>query len=163
MAEELNQEITTKKSSKSTKKDYVAAVGRRKSAVARARLYVHVKADVVFDNEPVKKGEIYVNGMFIAKYFPSETQRKLYTEPMRITNTHQQNYAVTIRVTGGGKSGQLDAVIAAISNVLNKLDRDKHRPILKKKGLLTRDARVRQRRKVGMGGKSRRKLQSPKR
>ncbi len=151
------------KPKKNTKKEYVSAVGRRKSAVARARLYEHVKADLVFGKEPVKKGEIFVNEHPIAEYFPSEVQRKLYTEPMRITNTHQQNYAVTIRVTGGGKSGQLDAVIAAISNVLNKLDRDKHRAVLKKKGFLTRDARIRQRRKVGMGGKSRRKLQSPKR
>ena len=161
MAENDQEQVKVTK--KSPKRDYVSAVGRRKSAVARARLYEHVKADLKFDNEPVKKGDIMVNGHLIAEYFPSEVQRKLYTEPMRITNTHQQNYALTIRVTGGGKSGQLDAVIAAISNVLNKLDRPKHRAILKKKGLLTRDARVRQRRKVGMGGKSRRKLQSPKR
>ncbi len=160
---EENNKDQVKVSKKSQKKDYVSAVGRRKSAVARARLYEHVKADLMFGNTPVKKGEMLVNEHLIAEYFPSEVQRKLYTEPMRLTNTHQQNYAVTIRVTGGGKSGQLDAVIAAISNVLNKLDRDKHRPILKKKGLLTRDSRIRQRRKVGMGGKSRRKLQSPKR
>jgi len=159
MAEEVQQI----KKSKNSKTEYIAAVGRRKSAIARARLYEHVKADLTFGNQSVKKGEIFVNEHPIADYFPSEVQRKLYTEPMRLTNTHQKNYAVTIRVTGGGKSGQLDAVIAAISNVLNKLDRDQHRPILKKKGLLTRDSRIRQRRKVGMGGKSRRKLQSPKR
>ena len=152
-----------KKSSKKTNKDYVSATGKRKSAVARIRLYEHVKADLKFGNSPVKKGEIFINEMLISEYFPSDVERKLYTEPMRLTNTHQKNYALTLRVTGGGKAGQLDAVIAAISNVLNKLDRDAHRPILKKKGFLTRDARVRQRRNIGTGGKARRKKQSPKR
>ena len=158
-----NNQEQVKVTKKSQKRDYVSAVGRRKSAVARARLYEHVKADLMFGKTAVKKGEILVNEALIAEYFPSEIERKLYTEPMRITNTHQLNYAITIRVTGGGKSGQLDAVIASISNVLNKLDRDKHRAVLKKNGFLTRDSRIRQRRKVGTGGKSRRKLQSPKR
>lgn len=161
MEEEVKQ--TSKKNSKNVKRDYVAAVGRRKEAVARVRLYASVKADLKWGEEPIKKGEILVNEKPIANYFPSEIQRKLYTEPLRLTNTHQQNYAITIRVTGGGMSGQLDAVIAGLSNALNKADREKHRPILKKKGLLTRDSRIRQRRKVGTGGKSRRKKQSPKR
>lgn len=160
MADET-QEI--KKNSKNSKKEYVAAVGRRKEAVARVRMYANVKADLKWGDMPIKKGEILVNEKPIADYFPSEVQRKLYTEPLRLTNTHQQNFAITIRVTGGGQSGQLDAVIAAIANALNKVDREKHRPILKKKGLLTRDSRIRQRRKVGTGGKSRRKKQSPKR
>lgn len=159
----MADEVQTIKKSKNTKKDYVIAVGRRKSAVARVRLYVHVKPDLKFGNSEVKKGEIFVNEMLISEYFPSDVERKLYTEPMRLTNTHQKNYALTIRVTGGGKSGQLDAVVAAISNVLNKLDREEHRPILKKKGFLTRDARIRQRRNIGTGGKARRKKQSPKR
>ncbi len=160
MADEAQQ---IKKNNKNLKKEYVSAVGRRKEAVARVRIYEHVKADAKWDQEPIKKGEILVNGKPIAQYFPSEIERKLYTEPLRLTNTHQNNYAITIRVTGGGRSGQLDAVIAAIANALNKIDREKHRPILKKKGMLTRDSRIRQRRKVGTGGKSRRKKQSPKR
>jgi small subunit ribosomal protein S9 len=160
MVEEVQQ---VKKNNKYSKKEYVSAVGRRKEAVARARLYAHVKADLKWGEEPIKKGEILVNGKPIAQYFPSEVERRLYTEPLRLTNTHQNNYAITIRVSGGGHGGQLDAVIAAIANALNKADREKHRPILKKKGLLTRDARIRQRRKVGTGGKSRRKKQSPKR
>ena len=98
-----------------------------------------------------------------ADYFPSYVERHLYTEPLRITNAHQQNYAFTIKVAGVGPAGQLDATIAGISNALNKLDPEQYRSILKKKGMLTRDARVRQRRKVGTGGKSRRQKQSPKR
>jgi small subunit ribosomal protein S9 len=160
----MNEEVKqSKKSIKNTKKDYVASVGRRKEAVARARLYKSVKAELKWGDHVIKKGEILVNEVPIAEYFPSELERKRYTEPLRITNAHQQNYAITIRVTGGGRAGQLDAVIAAISKALNGEDREKYRPVLKKKGLLTRDARVRQRRKVGMGGKSRRKKQSPKR
>lgn len=160
MAEEAQQ---VKKNNKNLKKEYISAVGRRKEAVARVRIYEHVKADAKWDQEPIKKGEILVNGKPIAQYFPSEIERKLYTEPLRLTNTHQNNYAITIRVTGGGRSGQLDAVIASLANALNKIDREKHRPVLKKKGFLTRDSRIRQRRKVGTGGKSRRKKQSPKR
>lgn len=161
MAENNKEQL--KKSNKNSKKEYVSAVGRRKEAVARVRLYDHVKADLVWGSEKIKKGAILVNGKPISQYFPSEIEKRLYTEPLRLTNTHQQNYAITIRVTGGGHSGQLDAVIAGIANALNKADRPKHRPILKKKGLLTRDSRIRQRRKVGTGGKSRRKKQSPKR
>lgn len=158
MAEE--QKTTTKKNAK---RDYIFAVGRRKSAVARVRLHEHVKDGLVWGDTPVKKGDILVNGKPVAEYFSSEVDRHLYTEPLRITNAHQQNYAFTIKVVGGGPSGQLQAAIAGIANALNKLDPEKYRPILKKKGMLTRDPRVRQRRKVGTGGKARRQKQSPKR
>lgn len=144
-------------------KDYVAATGKRKEAIARVRLYEHVKDDLVWGNIPVKKGEMFVNEKSITEYFPSIIQRHLYTEPLRITNAHQNNYAFTIKVVGGGPAGQLDAVIAGISNALQKLDPEKYRPILKKKGFLTRDARIRQRRNIGTGGKARRQKQSPKR
>ena len=100
--------------------------------------------------------------MLINEYFPLETMKYVYTEPLRISNA-QNKYTFTIRVTGGGRMGQLDAVVAGISNALIKLDPEEYRAALKKKGFLTRDPRVRQRRNVGMGGKSRRKRQSPKR
>lgn len=146
-----------------THKDFVSAHGRRKEAVARVRLYQHVKEDLTWGSLPVKKGEILVNEKPITQYFPGTIQRHLYTEPLRITNAHQNNYAFTIRVVGGGPASQLNAVIAGISNALEQIDPAKYRPILKKKGFLTRDARVRQRRHVGMGGKARRQKQSPKR
>ncbi len=161
--EDQNKEIKQTNKEKSLKKEYIVAVGKRKEAVARVRIYKTVKPDLMWGETPVKKGEILVNEKPIAEYFPSEIERKRYTEPLRITNTHQLNLAITIRVSGGGRAAQLDAVIAGIAKSLNELDREKHRPVLKKKGFLTRDARVRQRRKVGMGGKSRRKKQSPKR
>jgi small subunit ribosomal protein S9 len=158
----MTEETQVKKTTKTSKKDYIFAVGRRKSAVARVRLYKSVKADLAWGEIPLKKGEILVNGKLISEYFGGEVAKKLYSEPLRITNT-QTNFAFTIKVAGGGPAGQLEAVIAGISSALNSLDTEKYRPILKKKGYLTHDSRVRQRRKVGMGGKSRRKKQSPKR
>jgi small subunit ribosomal protein S9 len=117
----------------------------------------------MFESLAVRKGDILVNGKAIAHYFPGEVFKHAYTEPLRITNAHQNNYTFTIKVVGGGPAGQLKAVIAGIANALNKLDKDKFRPILKKKGFLTRDARIRERRSVGTGGKARRTKQSPKR
>ena len=151
------------KTKKTQKKEYIYATGRRKEAVARVRLYQTVKSGLVWGETPVTKGEILVNEKPIAEYFSGETAKRLYTEPLRITNAHQKGFAFTIKVVGGGPAGQLQATIVGISNALNALDRDKFRAILKKKGFLTRDARVRQRRKVGTGGKARREKQSPKR
>src|SRR5215469_16910420 len=145
----MPEEVTKK--NKNAKKDYIFAVGRRKSSVARVRLYQNVKADAVWGEAQIKKGELLVNQKPIAQYFSGEIARRAYTEPLRITNAHQQNYAFTIKVVGGGPAGQLQAVIAGISNALAKMDETKYRPTLKKKGFLTRDARVRERRVVGMG------------
>jgi len=70
---------------------------------------------------------------------------------------------VHVKVTGGGLKGQLDAATHAVAKALAKENREAFRTPLKKLGLLTRDSRIRERRKVGMGGKARRKKQSPKR
>src|SRR6266851_7698247 len=110
----MAEEATVTKKTKNAKKDYIIGVGRRKSSVARVRLYQHVKADTVWGEIPVKKGELLVNQKPISEYFSGEVAKRLYTEPLRITNAHQQNYAFTIKVAGGGPSGQLQAVIAGI-------------------------------------------------
>ena len=154
----MAEETQTQKNKK-IKRDYIFAVGRRKEAVARVRLFEAVPADLKWGETEIKKGEIYVNGKLIAEYFSGDIARHQYTEPLRITNAHQLNYTFTIKVVGGGPAGQLQAVVAGIANVLNKIDREKNRPTLKKKGFLTRDSRVRERRNVGTGGKSRRKRQ----
>jgi small subunit ribosomal protein S9 len=156
-------EVQQTKRNRNAKKDYVFAVGRRKESVARVRLYENVPADLAFGDHPVKKGEMYVNEKPITDYFSGEVSKRLYTEPLRITNAHQKNFAFTIKVVGGGPSGQLQAAIAGIANALNKLDPEEYCALLKKKGFLTRDARIRERRTVGTGGKARRKKQSPKR
>ena len=155
------EEVKKTRATKQQKRDYVFAIGRRKEAVARVRLYAD-KDSVMWDETEVKKGEMYVNAKPIAEYFGGDTSRYLYSEPFRVTNT-QNKYIITVRVVGGGPSGQLQATVTGIANALDALDTDKHRAILKKKGFLTRDARVRERRKVGTGGKARRKKQSPKR
>jgi small subunit ribosomal protein S9 len=143
------------------KKDYLFAVGRRKAAVARVRLYEVIRDGLVWETNPVVKGEMLVNGKPVSAYFASETMRYEYSEPLRIVNA-QNKYAITVRVVGGGPAGQLDATVAGISNALAKIDPE-YRRILKQKGFLTRDSRIRERRKVGTGGKARRAKQSPKR
>ena len=161
MAEDTIIEQPKVEKKKAEKKPYVMAVGRRREAVARVRLYEDIKTGIVWGDAVVKKGEMYVNNLPIEKYFSFSSYQPIFKEPFRTTNT-QNRFAVTIKVVGGGKSGQLGAVVHGLARALEKAD-PSFRPILKKKGFLTRDARTRQRRNVGMGGKSRRKKQSPKR
>lgn len=154
--------ITETQKQKSVKRDYVYAVGRKKEAVARVRLYTQVKDDKKWGENGVSKDQILVNEMPIEKYFSGAFAKANYETPLKVTNTLHK-YALTIKVTGGGQSGQLAAVVHGISRALALFDKEKYRPLLKTKGLLTRDARVRERRKAGTGGKARRKKQSPKR
>ena len=144
------------------KKEYIYATGKRRAAVARVRLYEHVRDDLVWDSTPIKKGDFLVNGKLVTEYVPSIVMRHTYSEPLRVTNT-QNKYAWSVKVSGGGPNGQLAAVVAGISNALIKLDTPEYRSILKEKGFLSRDSRIRERRKVGTGGKARRAKQSPKR
>jgi len=137
------------KKNKKIKKDYTYAVGRRKTSSARVRLFKGKK-------------ESLINGEVIGKYFSGEIARQKWQKPFEITNTLGK-YFVSVKVVGGGKEGQLDAVLHGIARAFSKLDPESYRKLLKAEGLLTRDARKRQRRMVGTGGKSRRKKQSPKR
>lgn len=132
-----------------SKPKFIFAVGKRKESIARIRLFAG-------------RGETSVNGKPIAQYFSGETIKTIYLRPFAETGTLGK-YFVTARITGGGKAGQLAAFIHGVSRALTLENREKFRPLLKKSGFLTRDARTRERRKVGMGGKSRRKRQSPKR
>ena len=130
-------------------KDFTYAVGRRREAVARIRLYKG-------------KGQSLVNKQPISDYFPGQLAQLAYTKPYKLTD-NEGRYFATVRVVGGGKNGQLGAVIHGLSRALALIEEKKYRPILKKEGFLTRDPRTRERRKVGTGGKARRKKQSPKR
>lgn len=132
-----------------TKKDYIYAGGRRRTASARARIYRG-------------KGENIVNGKPIEKYFPGIINKDIWAKPFRVLDVTEKYYA-TVKVAGGGVHGQLEAVAHAIAKALSKVEKENYRSPLKKAGLLTRDSRIRQRRMVGMGGKSRRQKQSPKR
>lgn len=144
---------------KETKKEFTYAVGKRKESRARVRVY-DVK-ELPFGEEVIKKGEVIVNGKKIGEYFSGMIAQAYYLEPFKITNT-EGRYIFTIKTSGGGMNGQLKAVVHGISRALAGMDLE-NRKLLKKAGLLTRDARVRERRKVGMGGKARRRKQSPKR
>lgn len=146
---------------KDNNKPYKFSIGKRKAAVSRLRLYQDLKENLVVGEETVKKGDILVNGKKIENYFSGNTFKAIYEEPFKITNTLGK-YTLTAKVEGGGAKSQLEAFILSVSRALSNLD-GKNRHILKKKGFLTRDARVRERRKVGMGGKARRVKQSPKR
>ena len=115
----------------------VHTVGRRKSAVAR----VWIKPG---------KGTITVNRKPIEQYMTRETDRILIRQPLTITD-NLEKFDISVTVRGGGISGQAGAIRHAISRALANVNPDLRLP-LKKAALLTRDARVRERKKYGMRG-----------
>ena len=110
------------------------AVGRRKKAVARVRL---VAGD----------GKITINKRDIDNYFGLETLKMTVRQPLTLTNTG--NYDVFVNVNGGGLSGQAGAIRHGISRALCKADPE-YRAELKKAGFLTRDPRMKERKKYGL-------------
>lgn len=149
-----------KQTKKTTNRDYVYAVGRRREAVARVRLYSSKQVEI-FGNE-YKIGDIVVNGKLVGEYFRFPAAAPVYRKLFEVTDT-QGKFIVSAKVEGGGLSGQLDAMLHGVARALDKVDHEKFHSILKGNGYLTRDARTRERRKVGTGGKARRQKQSPKR
>lgn len=139
--------VTTKISPKT--KTYIHAIGRRKSATARIRLYQ-------------KKGESLVNEKPFKIYFPSPTDQAHVLKPLALTGTADK-FHFTVKVSGGGYKAQSHAVCHGLARSLSSLDPQMYRPTLKKAGLLTRDPRMKESRHVGTGGKARRQKQSPKR
>ncbi len=116
---------------------YHWATGRRKTAVARVRLL------------PGGSGRITVNGKPVAEYFGGRgILQTTLAEPLRLTGTTER-FDVTVRVVGGGTSGQAGAIRHGIARALLKFD-EELRPSLKRAKLLTRDARVKERKKVGL-------------
>ncbi|MBP6044953.1 MAG: 30S ribosomal protein S9 [Microgenomates group bacterium] len=141
---------------------YHEAVGRRKSAISRVRLYVPGKEkSMLVEGNKATIGNIFVNAKPIATLFSATNEKIRYLEPLLLTKSDER-FIISAHIRGGGRSSQLDALIHSIARALEKVN-EEYRPILKKAGLLTRDARVRERRKVGTGGKARRQKQSPKR
>lgn len=138
------------------KSNYTYAVGRRKTAIARVRLYN--KSSV-----PAKDGvQLMVNDQDAATYFGGNADKSEYRLPFTLTGTLTKMSA-SVKVVGGGVSAQLGAIIHGLARALAKLDPEAYRATLKTAGLLTRDPRAKERRKVGTGGKARRAKQSPKR
>ena len=143
---------------------YYEAVGRRKSAVVRVRLYVVTgkEKSILVKGVKISTGEMTVNKKPISTLFSSIEEKVRYLSPLKLTN-NEGRFGISIVVKGGGRTGQLDALIHGLARAIEKVDKDQYRPDLKKAGLLTRDPRVRERRKVGTGGRARRQKQSPKR
>jgi small subunit ribosomal protein S9 len=115
---------------------YFYGTGRRKSAVARVRLYPGA-------------GEITVNGRPARDYFGGrDLYQLLIRQPLQLTNTLGR-FNVMVRVVGGGTTGQASAIRHGVARALTRAD-DEFRPALKRAGFLTRDARVKERKKVGL-------------
>ena len=125
-------------------------VGKRKNAIAR--VYVRPRTG--------EEGKIRVNDRSFEDYFPRPTSRMLILQPLELTSTVGR-FDIMINVRGGGLSGQAGAVRHGISKALLDVDPG-FRPILKKAGFLTRDAREVERKKYGLAG-ARRRFQYSKR
>ena len=113
-----------------------AAVGRRKQAIARVRIVPG-------------SGTITVNGRTIEDYFPNKLHQQLINDPFTVLNLAGA-YDVIARISGGGPSGQAGALRLGIARSLNGIDEENNRPTLKKAGFLSRDARVKERKKAGL-------------
>lgn len=111
--------------------------GRRKESVARVRL---VAGD----------GRIVINGRSIDEFFGLETLKAIVRQPLVLTNT-LDSYDVLVNVDGGGYTGQAGAIRHGIARALLKVDPEL-RPALKKAGFLTRDPRMKERKKYGLKG-----------
>ncbi|MBS21460.1 MAG: 30S ribosomal protein S9 [Chloroflexi bacterium] len=117
---------------------YTYAVGRRKTSVAQVRLYQDA-------------GPIVVEDKLIEEAFPFSTWQQIINEPFTVTNT-QGKFRVVAKVKGGGVSGRAGAIRHGISRALAEVENGKYRGELKKAGLLTRDSRVKERKKPGLKG-----------
>ena len=117
--------------------DFFYGTGKRKTSIARTRLYNG-------------SGQIVVNGRPFNEYFPRASLQMIIKQPLELTKTVGK-FDIKVNVKGGGLSGQAQAVKHGISRALLDFDPEL-RPILKKAGFLTRDARVKERKKYGQRG-----------
>ena len=116
-------------------KKYYYGTGRRKDAVARVRLVEGT-------------GKITINGKDIEEYFDLDTLKVIVRQPLTVTNTLTK-YDVVCSVYGGGVTGQAGAVRHGIARALNEANAE-YRPALKSNGFLTRDSRMKERKKYGL-------------
>ena len=116
-------------------KIYYYGTGRRKNAIARVRL-------------TEGSGKITINGKDIEEFFGMETLKVIAKQPLTVTNTTSK-YDVIVKVTGGGFTGQAGAIRHGIARALNEANNE-FRPALKQNGFLTRDPRMKERKKYGL-------------
>ncbi len=115
---------------------YLYGTGRRKSSVARVRVYKG-------------SGKIIINDRPIDDYFGLETLKLIVRQPLVLTKT-DGDFDIICRVAGGGVTGQAGAIRHGISRALLQHDGEDFRPLLKKAGFLTRDPRMKERKKYGL-------------
>ena len=119
-----------------SKKAYFYGTGRRKKSVASVRVYEGT-------------GKITINGRDIDDYFGLETLKLIVRQPMALTETVGK-FDLVIKVLGGGVSGQAGAIRHGLARALVKIDAEAYKATLKKAGLLTRDPRMKERKKYGL-------------
>ena len=112
------------------------ATGRRKEAIARVRIIPG-------------SGQWSINGRTLEDYFPNKVHQQIVSEPFA-TAAVPGSYDVVARIHGGGVTGQAGALRLGIARCLNSVDEEASRPSLKKAGMLTRDARIKERKKAGL-------------
>lgn len=115
---------------------YYAAIGKRKNAVAKVRLY------------PKGKGRFFVNDKDVDVYFPRQELLLNIKKPLTLIDKSEL-FDISVKVSGGGFKGQADAIKLGIARAMVDMDKD-IRPILKKSNLLTRDSRKKERKKPGL-------------
>jgi len=133
------KEPTTSTAVSSAKKkslQYFFAAGKRKTSVARVRLYINGKGDITVNDQPAEE------------YFTMITNMGVIKHPLKLTGLTNK-FDISIKVLGGGVSSQAEAVRHGISRALLDFD-SSLRATLKKAGLLTRDARIKERKKPGL-------------
>ncbi len=120
------------------KRPYFYGTGRRKKSVARVRLYNGT-------------GKVTINGRDINDYFGLETLKVIVRQPLVLTALTEK-FDIECRVAGGGVTGQAGAIRHGVARALLQYDSEALRPALKKAGFLTRDPRMKERKKYGLKG-----------
>jgi small subunit ribosomal protein S9 len=141
-------EITEAPKKKTKTENFYFGTGRRKTAVARVRL-------------TLGKGEILINDKSINDVFIDPVSRKIIDQPLNVVD-RAGGFSGTVKLSGGGIKAQAEALAHGLSRALVAYDEALRAP-LAKAGLMTRDPRMKERRKYGLGGKARKGKQSPKR
>jgi small subunit ribosomal protein S9 len=147
MAEENTETATLIPTAPAAKPQWVWGVGRRKTSVARVRI-------------APGSGKIAINGRELNDYFTGERDRKAIFGPLEVTNTGGK-MDVMVNATGGGPTGQAGAIVMGLGRALAKYDQSLEAP-LRGGGFLTRDSRMKERKKYGQRG-ARRRFQFSKR
>jgi len=131
----IKKTASVKKEKKKKETKYIETIGRRKEAVARVRLNKETPG-------------LIVNNKTLEQYFPILTMQNKVLSPFKETNV-ENKFFISIKVKGGGITGQAEAIRLGISRCLAQMN-EKIKPLLREKGLLTRDSRVVERKKYGL-------------